>query len=97
MWRGSEVAKRPGILVRDANAVVTETDHITGMNDVLVDLFVIEKGTVSAIQVLDVRGVEIGKDARMMSADTAVGNTYIVITRASQADGTGPEFEFMDV
>ena len=58
----------------------------------LVDLFIIQEGAIGAIQVFNIRGIEVSKDPGMKGADALLRDTDVIVIGPSQIDCTGAKF-----
>jgi hypothetical protein len=61
--------------------VVANLQRISGSKEVFFNTFSIHEGTVTTVQILDIGGVEVGKNSRMVRADGRVSDTDVIIRR----------------
>lgn len=85
------------ILVGDFDAVIAKTNHVTGMDNVLVDLLVIEEEAVGTVHIFNIGSIEIGEYPRVVGADALISDADVVVCGPPQANGSQAEFQFVNI
>ena len=68
-------------------------NDVAGFNQVFLDSFAVDVGTIGAVEILDVGGIKIGIDPGMLAADSGVIEQNIILPGTANRYPTSTKWE----
>ena len=80
-------------MIVDRQDVFADLERVAGMQDMFIDAFTVDEGAITALEILHIGAIQIGKNTGMMTTDRGIGQTHVVVNGPADLELPKTEFE----